>query len=53
VNRSKFTEQEAVDGTCTEFKSYVVGMQVSCGVDTEISEKDLIWAVAELYGLTI
>jgi len=29
VNRSKFTKQEAIDGTCTEFKSYVVGMQVS------------------------
>ena len=53
MNRSKFTAQEAIDGTYKKFKSYVVRMQVSFGLDTEISEKELIWAVAQLFGITV
>jgi hypothetical protein len=48
VNRSKFTEQEAENGRCSEFKPYAMGMQVSCSVDTEVSEKDRIWQFAEV-----
>jgi hypothetical protein len=50
VNRSKFTEQEAENGRCSEFKPYGMGMQVSCCVDTEVSEKDLIWQFTEASG---
>jgi hypothetical protein len=37
VNRSKFTAQEANSGRHKELKPYKVGMQVSCGMDTEVS----------------
>jgi hypothetical protein len=47
VNRSKFTAQEANCGRCTKLKPYEVGMQVSCGMDTEVSEEDVVRGVVE------
>jgi hypothetical protein len=46
VNRSKFTEQEAGYGRCKELKPYEVGMQVSCSMDTEVSEEDVVCGIA-------
>jgi len=53
VNRSKFTAQEARSDRRREFKPYKVGMQVSCGVDTEVSEEELVWGVAKVSGINI
>jgi hypothetical protein len=46
VNRSKFTEQEAKNGKRKEPKPYKVGMQVSCGMDTKVSEEDVVYGIA-------
>jgi hypothetical protein len=48
VNRSKFKDQEAFGGRQTEFKPYKVGMQVSFGMDSQISEERVIYRIAEI-----
>ena len=53
MNRSKVTAREAGSGGRSEFKPYQVGMQVSCGVDPEVSEKDLVWGAAKAFGINI
>jgi hypothetical protein len=30
-----------------------MGMQVSCGVDTEVPEEDVVWGIAEVFGRNI
>jgi hypothetical protein len=30
-----------------------MGMQVSCGVDTEVLEEEVIWGIAEVFGRNI
>ena len=47
VNRSKFTERRP-DGTDRELKSHEMGMQVSCGMDTEMQAEGIIWRFAEI-----
>jgi hypothetical protein len=39
MNRSEFMGKEVSIERQTEFKPYFMGMQVSCGVDTEISKE--------------
>jgi hypothetical protein len=53
VNRSKFTAQEASDGTCAEFKSYEVEMQVSRGMDTKVSQEVIICGVEKVFGINV
>jgi hypothetical protein len=53
VNRSKFTAQEANSGRCTELKPYEMGMQVSCDMDTEVSEEDIVRGVTEIFGFNV
>ena len=53
MNRSKFTVQEANSGRHKELKPYKMGMQVSCGVDTEVSKEDIVRGVAELFGFNV
>ena len=53
MNRSKFTEQEANCGRCTELKPYEMGMQVSCGVDTKVSEEDIVRGIAKVFGFNV
>jgi hypothetical protein len=53
VNRSKFTAQEANSGRHKEFKPYQVGMQVSCGMDTEVSEEDIVCGIAKVFGFNV
>jgi hypothetical protein len=53
VNCSKFTAQEANSGRHKELKPYKVGMQVSCGMDTEVSEEDIVRGVVELFGFNV
>jgi hypothetical protein len=53
VNRSKFTAQEAINGICAEFKSYEVGMQVSCGMDTKVSQEVIVCGIEEVFGINI
>ena len=53
VSRSKFTAQEAKSERRKELKSYKVGMQVSCSMDTEVSEEGVVCGVAELFGFNI
>ena len=53
VNRSKFTAEEANSGRCKEFKPYKVGMQVSRGMDTEVSEEDIVCGIAEAFGFNV
>ena len=48
VNRSKFKNQEAFRGGQAEFKPYIVGMQVSFGMDSQISEKRIIKRITEI-----
>lgn len=42
VNLSKFTAEEANSGRCKVFTPYEMGMQVSRGMDTEVSEEDIV-----------
>jgi hypothetical protein len=49
VNRSKFTGKEVSVEPQAEFKSYIMGMQVSYCMDTEVQEKDDIRRVAEAF----
>jgi len=49
VNRSKFTEREAINEKYTEFKSYEVGMQISSNMDTKISQKGFVWRTSEAF----
>jgi hypothetical protein len=53
VNRSKFTGQEANSGRHKELKPYKMGMQVSCSMDTEVSEEDIVRGVAALFGFNV
>lgn len=53
MNRSKFTAQEAEDGTCSKLKPCKMGMQVSCSVDTEVSEEVAIGGIAEIFGFNV
>jgi hypothetical protein len=53
VNRSKVTAQEANSGRHKEFKPYKVGMQVSCGMDTEVPEENIVCGIAEVFGFNV
>ena len=53
VNRSKFTAQEARSGRRTELKPYEMGMQVSRGMDAEVSEEDVVCGAAEVFGVNV
>ena len=53
VNLSKFTEQEANIGRHKELKPYKVGMQVSCSMDTEVSEEDIVFGIAKVFGFNV
>jgi hypothetical protein len=53
VNRSKFTGKEVSVERQAEFKPYVMGMQVPCGMDTEVSEESDLRATAEIFGVNI
>lgn len=53
MNRSKFTGKEVSVKRQAEFKPYVMGMQVPCGMDTEVSEKSDLRATAEIFGVNI
>jgi len=53
MNCSRFITQEANNGTCSEFKTYEVGMQVSCSMDTEIQKEDVVPGIAEILRFNI
>jgi hypothetical protein len=53
VNRSKFTGKEASVERQPKFKPYIMGMQVSCCMDTEVQEKGDIRRVAEVFRVNI
>jgi len=53
VNRSKFTAQEAKRGRCKELKPYEMGMQVSRGMDTEVSEENFVCGVTKIFGFNV
>ncbi len=50
VNRAKLTEREVLDEQHTESKTYPLGLQVSFGVDSEMSEESVVWSVAQVSG---
>ena len=37
----------------TPSKSYEVGMQVSCGMDTEVSQEVIVRGIEEVFGINI
>jgi hypothetical protein len=43
----KVTEKEALNGTLRKLTPYQMGMQVSCGMDSEMPEEGTIWATSE------
>jgi len=53
VNRSKFTGKEVSVEQRPKFKPYVMGMQVSYCMDTEVQEKDDIRRVAEAFRINV
>jgi hypothetical protein len=53
VNRSKFTGKEVSVERQPEFKPYVMGMQVSYCMDSEVQEKDDIRRVAEALRINV
>ena len=46
----KVTQKEAWNGTLRKFKSYQMGMQVSCGLDSEMPEESSIWTASKGFG---
>ena len=53
VNRSKFTVQEASNETCAECKSYEVGMHVSRGMDTKVSQEIIVRGIEKVIGINV
>ena len=43
----KVTQKEASNGTLRKITPYQMGMQVSCGMDSEMPEESSIWATSE------
>jgi hypothetical protein len=49
VNYFEFIGREAICGRCAEFKPCEMGMQISCSVDTEVPEEDIVRGIAEVF----
>ena len=47
MNRSKVTQKEAWNGTLRKLTPYQMGMQVSCGMDSEMAEEGSVWTTSE------